>query len=155
MDPRRQEVALDAFLRDLLRLHAASLPPSIKVETSFDPDLPALRIDPALMTNAVTNAIRNAVEVMPEGGTLRVRTHGVASALRSWAAIEIEDSGPGIARGEIERIFQPFYTTKAKGTGLGLAIALRVVEAHGGDIAVENVEPHGCRFTFLLPLPIL
>jgi len=155
MDPRRQEVALDAFLRDLLRLHAASLPPSIKVETSFDPDLPALRIDPALMTNAVTNAIRNAVEVMPEGGTLRVRTHGVASALRSWAAIEIEDSGPGIARGEIERIFQPFYTTKSKGTGLGLAIALRVVEAHGGDIAVENVEPHGCRFTFLLPLPIL
>ncbi len=155
MDPRRQDVALDGFLRDLLRLHAASLPASIKVETSFDPDLPAVRIDPALLTNAVTNAIRNAVEVMPEGGALRIRTRGVASALRSWAAIEIEDTGPGIPRGEIDRIFQPFYTTKAKGTGLGLAIALRILEAHGGDITVENLEPQGCRFTFLLPIPIL
>jgi len=155
MDPRRQEVALDAFLRDLLRLHAASLPPSIQVETSFDPELPPLRIDPALMTNAITNAIRNAVEVMPEGGSLRIRTRAVAIALRSWAAIEIEDTGPGIPRGEVDRIFQPFYTTKAKGTGLGLAIALRILEAHGGDINVENLEPRGCRFTFLLPLPIL
>jgi two-component system, NtrC family, sensor histidine kinase HydH len=155
MDPRRQEVALDVFLKDLLRLHAASLPASIKVETQFDPDLPAVRADAALLTNAVTNAIRNAVEVMPEGGTLTLRTSGVASALRSWAAIQIEDTGPGIPRDEVERIFQPFYTTKAKGTGLGLAIALRVVEAHGGDIIVENLEPRGCRFTFLLPLPIL
>ncbi|MBI3854112.1 MAG: hypothetical protein HY293_00310 [Planctomycetes bacterium] len=155
IDPRRQDIALDGFLRDLLRLHAASLPPSIKVETSFDPELPMVRADPALLTMAVTNVVRNAAEVMPEGGTLRVRTSGVASALRSWAAIEIEDSGPGIARGDAERIFQPFYTTKAKGTGLGLAIALRVLEAHGGDISVENLEPHGCRFTFLLPLPIL
>jgi two-component system nitrogen regulation sensor histidine kinase GlnL len=155
MDPRRQEAVLDGFLRDLLRLHAASLPASIQVETSFDPDLPPVRIDQALLTNAVTNAIRNAVEVMPEGGTLRIRTRAVASALRSWAAIEIEDTGPGIPRGEIDRIFQPFYTTKAKGTGLGLAIALRILEAHGGDISVENLEPRGCRFTFLLPLPIL
>jgi len=104
---------------------------------------------------AVTNVMRNAVEVMPEGGTLTIRTSGVASALRSWAAIEIEDTGPGIARGDAERIFQPFYTTKTKGTGLGLAIALRILEAHGGDITVENLAPHGCRFTFLLPLPIL
>jgi signal transduction histidine kinase len=155
MDPRRQEVALDGFLRDLVRLHAASLPSAIRIETSFDPELPPLRIDPALITNAVTNAIRNAVEVMPEGGELRIRTRAVASALRSWAAIEVEDTGPGIPRGEIDRIFQPFYTTKAKGTGLGLAIALRILEAHGGDINVENLEPRGCRFTFLLPLPIL
>ena len=103
----------------------------------------------------MTNAIRNAVEVMPEGGTLTVRTSGVASALRSWAAVQIEDTGPGIPRDEVGRIFQPFYTTKAKGTGLGLAIAMRVLEAHGGDIVVENLEPRGCRFTFLLPLPIL
>ena len=155
MDPRRQDVPLDAFLRDLLRLHAASFPPSIKIVTAFDPDLPAAHIDSALLTMAVTNVIRNAVEVMPDGGTLTIRTSGVASALRSWAAIEIEDTGPGIARGDAERIFQPFYTTKTKGTGLGLAIALRVLEAHGGDIAVENLEPRGCRFTFLLPLPIL
>ena len=79
----------------------------------------------------------------------------MASALRSWAAVQIEDTGPGIPRDEVGRIFQPFYTTKAKGTGLGLAIAMRVLEAHGGDIVVENLEPRGCRFTFLLPRPIL
>lgn len=155
MDPRRQDLPLDVFLRDLLKLHASSLPPSIRLETSFDGELPAARFDPALLTHAVTNAIRNAVEVMPEGGTLGVRTCAVASALRSWAAIEIEDTGPGIPRGDLDRLFQPFFTTKAKGTGLGLAIALRILEAHGGDIAVENLEPRGCRFTFLLPLPVL
>lgn len=155
VDPRRQEVALDVFLRDLLRLHAASFPPSIRVDTAFDPDLPAAHVDPAMLTMAVTNAIRNAVEGMPDGGTLSVRTSSVASALRNWAAIVIEDTGPGIPRGDLERIFQPFYTTKAKGTGLGLPIVLRILEAHGGDITVENLEPRGCRFTFLLPLPIL
>jgi signal transduction histidine kinase len=155
VEPRKQDLSLESFLKDLLRLHTASLPKSVRVETAFDPDLPAVKADPELLTHAVTNAIRNAVEVMPEGGTLRIRTVAVASALRSWAAIEVEDSGPGIARGDLERIFQPFFTTKAKGTGLGLAISLRILEAHGGDISIENVQPHGCRFTFFLPLPVL
>ena len=155
IDPRRQDLMLDVLLKDLLKLHAAALPASIKVETSFDPDLPAVRADPALLTTAITNAIRNAVEVMPDGGTLSIRTSGVASALRSWAAIEVEDTGPGIPRQDRDRIFQPFFTTKAKGTGLGLPISLRILEAHGGDIEVENVEPVGCRFTFYLPLPVL
>ncbi|HLY09448.1 MAG TPA: ATP-binding protein, partial [Planctomycetota bacterium] len=125
------------------------------VETVFDPDLPPVRADPALLTQAVTNAIRNSVEVMPDGGTLSIRTSGVASALRNWAAIEVEDTGPGISRQDLDRIFQPFFTTKAKGTGLGLAISLRILEAHGGDVVVENLSPHGCRFTFFLPLPVL
>jgi signal transduction histidine kinase len=155
VDPRRQDLVLETFFRDLLRLQSASLPPSIKLETHFDPDLPIVRADPALLTNALTNAIRNAVEVMPDGGTLTIRTSIVASALRSWLAIEVEDTGPGIARGDLDRIFQPFFTTKTKGTGLGLAISLRILEAHGGDITAENVDPHGCRFTFFLPLPIL
>lgn len=155
VDPRRQDVLLDVFLKELLRLQAASLPPGIRVDTSFDPDLPPVRLDPALVTQAVANAVRNAVEVMPDGGTLTIRTSGVASALRNWAAIVIEDTGPGISRQDFDRIFQPFFTTKAKGTGLGLAISLRILEAHGGDIVVENVVPHGCRFTFFLPLSVL
>jgi len=92
---------------------------------------------------------------MPEGGTLTVRSSGVASALRNWAAIEVEDTGPGIPRQDLDQIFQPFFTTKAKGTGLGLAISLRILEAHGGDIVAENLEPRGSRFTFFLPVPVL
>jgi len=155
VEPRRQDVLLDAFLKDLLRLHAAALPASIKIETTFDPDLPPVSADPALLTHAVTNAIRNAAEAMPEGGTLSIRTGGVASALRNWAAIEVEDTGPGIPRQDLDRLFQPFFTTKAKGTGLGLAISMRILEAHGGDIVVDNVKPRGCRFTFFLPLSVL
>ncbi|HZE98610.1 MAG TPA: ATP-binding protein [Planctomycetota bacterium] len=155
VEPRLQDLPLETFLKDLLRLQAASLPPAIRVVTSFDADLPPARFDPGLLTQAITNALRNAVDVMPEGGTLAVRTSGVVSALRSWAAIEIEDTGCGIARADLDRIFHPFYTTKTKGTGLGLAISMRILEAHGGDIAVENVEPRGCRFTFFLPLPVL
>lgn len=155
LEPRRQEVELKPFLSDLLRLQAASFPPSLKLETSFDPALPSISADPALLAIAVVNVVRNAVEVMPEGGTLTLKAGPLATALRSFAAIEIADTGPGVARTDLRRIFQPFFTTKTKGTGLGLAIAQRVIEAHGGEVQVENAAPHGCRFTFLLPLPVL
>ena len=89
---------------------------------------------------------------MPDGGTITLSTRTVTTALRTWAVIEVADTGPGIPREVMERLFQPFYTTKTKGTGLGLAIALRIIESHGGEIGVENVLPHGCRFTFHLPL---
>ena len=155
LEPRRQDLELAPFLRDLLRLQAASFPPTVKLESSFDPALPSLQADPGLLAIAVVNVVRNAVEVMPEGGTLSVAARPYVTALRSFAAIEISDTGPGVGKGDLERIFQPFYTTKAKGTGLGLAIAQRVIEAHGGEIQVDNVLPRGCRFTFLLPLPVL
>jgi signal transduction histidine kinase len=155
LDPRRQDVSLPSLLGDIARLQAASLPPSVRLETDFDGEMPPVSADPALLTQAVTNVLRNAVEAMPEGGPVRLRTRTVVTALRTFAAIEVTDAGSGIPPDDLERIFQPFYTTKSKGTGLGLAIALRILEAHGGDIAVENVPPRGCRFTFLLPLPVL
>jgi signal transduction histidine kinase len=156
VEPRRQEVALDRLLGDLVRFQQPSLPPGVKVETDFDPLLPPVPADPALLTQAVTNLLRNAVEAMGEaGGTLTLRTRFVATPLRSFAAVEVRDTGPGIPPADLDRIFQPFYTTKAKGTGLGLAIVQRIVESHGGDVEVENAPPRGCRFAFLLPLPVL
>ena len=155
LEPRRQDVDLPAFLTDVLRLQAASFPADVKLETAFDPELPPVPADPALLTIAVVNVVRNALEVMPEGGTLTVRARPIATALRAYASIEVSDTGPGVPKEDLERIFQPFYTTKAKGTGLGLAIAQRVIEAHGGEVQVDNVLPKGCRFTFLLPLPVL
>jgi signal transduction histidine kinase len=99
---------------------------------------------------AVTNVIRNAVEVMPEGGTLTIRTSGVASALRSWAAIVIEDTGPGIARGDADRISSRSRRRR------GRARPGHRLRPRGprGDIAVETSTRAG-RFTFLLPIPIL
>jgi len=155
LDPRRQEVSLPALLGDIVRLQGAAVPPGVRIETSCDPDLPPVSADPALLTRAVANVLRNAIEAMPEGGTVTLRTRPVVTALRTYAAVEVSDTGSGIPPDDLDRIFQPFYTTKSKGTGLGLAIARRIIEAHGGDLTVANTRPHGCKFTFILPLPAL
>ncbi len=152
LEPKRQDVTLHAFLADVVKFQSTSLPPNVRVETFLDPEIPPISADPNLLTNAVTNVLRNAVEVMPDGGTITVSTRTVTTALRTWAVIEVADTGPGIPREVMERIFQPFFTTKTKGTGLGLAITQRIIESHGGEIGVENVLPRGCRFTFLLPV---
>ncbi len=155
LEPRRQDVLLHELLAGIARLQVPSLPPGVRIETALDPQIPPVPADPALLTQAVTNVLRNAIEAMPEGGTVALRTRRVVTAWRSYAAVEISDTGPGIPREDLERVFHPFFTTKSKGTGLGLPIARRIVESHGGDVAVENVAPRGCRFTFLLPMPDL
>ena len=95
------------------------------------------------------NLIMNAVQAMPQSGTLTIRTRGHGDAI----FIEVEDTGPGIQVDLLERIWDPFYTTKppGTGTGLGLSISKKIVEQHGGSVKVENVEPHGARFTVGLP----
>lgn len=96
------------------------------------------------------NLVMNAVQAMPQGGTLRIRTRGQGEAI----LIEVEDTGPGIPVDMLGRIWDPFYTTKppGTGTGLGLSISKKIVEQHGGSIKIENVEPHGARFTVELPI---
>jgi signal transduction histidine kinase len=155
LEPKRQEVHLPAFLSEILRFQGPSLPAGVKITTSFDEDVPPVPADPALLRHAVTNVLANAVEAMNASGQIALRTRTIQTTLRTFAVIEIEDTGPGLAREVRERLFQPFTTTKPKGTGLGLAIALRIVEAHGGGIEVENVHPHGCRFRFHLPVRAL
>ena len=140
------------FLPDIVRLESTSLPGGVKIETSLDGDLPPVWGDPALLKHAVTNVLRNAVEAVGETGTVTISTRTAATALRNFGVIDITDSGPGIRKDDLERIFQPFFTTKSKGTGLGLPIASRILEAHGGELQVHNGSPRGCRFTFLIPV---
>ena len=154
-EPRQQDVPLDRFLGDIVRLQSTSLPEGVKLKTSFDPELPPVWADPALLTHAISNVLGNAIQAVREEGTVTITTRQVMTALRNFSAIDVTDTGPGIDAGTIGRIFQPFFTTKSKGTGLGLAIALRIVEAHGGELHVENLEPRGCRFTFLVPIRTL
>ncbi len=96
------------------------------------------------------NLMLNAVQSMSDGGTLTVRTRGRDGAI----IIEVEDTGPGIPGHLLLRIWDPFYTTKppGEGTGLGLSISQSIVRQHGGSIQVQNVEPHGARFTVELPV---
>ena len=104
-------------------------------------------IDPLLLGQALLNLVRNAIEAMDEGGTLRIE-YGPGDQMRECRQfyLIIEDDGPGISPDIIDRIFNPFFTTRETGTGLGLAIVHRVVEAHDGSITATNREPHGAKF---------
>lgn len=101
--------------------------------------------DHELLHQALVNLVRNAVEAMPSGGVLML---GV-EVNDTHCQLTVRDTGSGIDPDEIDRIFNPFFTTRATGTGLGLAIVHRIIDAHGGSIAVHNDE--GAVFTLLLP----
>ncbi len=111
------------------------------------PELLIAVVDPLLMGQCVMNLVRNAVEAMGRHGTVAVRVAIPASSEegRQFRLI-VEDSGPGIPPGVMEKIFNPFFTTKDDGTGLGLAIVHRIVEAHDGTISVTNRAEGGAKF---------
>ena len=108
--------------------------------------------DPAELRQVLWNLMINAIQSMPEGGTLSVTArpdgdNGEARAVR----VEIGDTGPGIDPVHIEKIWEPFYTTREKGSGLGLAIVRRIVESHGGAVEVQSEAMRGSRFRVRLP----
>ncbi|MDH3999332.1 MAG: ATP-binding protein [Desulfuromonadales bacterium] len=97
---------------------------------------------------ALLNLLLNALQAMPDGGTLEVNSERAADTVR----ISIADSGPGIAPEQRERIFNPFVTSRESGTGLGLAITQRIVQGHDGRIDLETAPGEGARFTIILPV---
>jgi signal transduction histidine kinase len=121
---------------------------AIRVVRRYAPLLPQAQVDRERMEQALTNLVLNAVEVMPNGGTLGIRLNGN----EHWLIITISDTGPGISHDVQRRIFEPFFTTKARGTGLGLAVTQRIIEEHGGTIEVSSEIGEGTKFTIHLPL---
>jgi PAS domain S-box-containing protein len=121
---------------------------AIHVMRRYAPSLPQVQADRERMEQALTNLVLNAVEAMPDAGTLSIhlRTRG------HWLTMTIADTGPGIPPEAQRRIFEPFFTTKTRGTGLGLAIARRVIEEHGGAIEVSSELDKGTTFAIQLPL---
>lgn len=114
----------------------------IKSVTEFDQALPRVPADPEQMTRALRNLVLNAIDAMPGGGTLTIRTRvGETGAL-----LEISDTGQGLTPEECERLFTPYYTTKTHGTGLGLAIVQSVISDHRGRISVESQPGKGTTF---------
>jgi len=110
--------------------------------------LPASPLDPAQIKQALVNLIKNAIQAMTKGGVLKVQTDvGVDGVV-----VSVADTGGGIPQEQINRIFEPFYTTKKKGTGLGLMIVQRIVRGHGGRIDLESHVGKGTVFRVWLPL---
>ena len=112
-----------------------------------------VRADPRLLRQALINLVLNAFQAMPKGGALRVLASLSGSdggdVTQQSVRVVIEDTGPGIAPESRARVFQPFFTTKATGTGLGLAVVKRILERHGGSVAVGDSE-RGAAFHLVL-----
>ena len=102
--------------------------------------------DADLLHRAISNLVLNAIDAMPQGGELTLRTRNENNVL-----IEVTDTGSGMTAEECERIFTPYYTKKKNGTGLGLAIAQSVVSDHGGRIRVRSQPGQGTTFVIELP----
>ena len=123
----------------------------IKVDVQIDDNLPPVDGDRQYLNQIFVNLILNAVDAMPDGGTLSVTAEAASEA--SFLAIKVEDTGAGIPEHIRQSIFDPFFTTKptGKGTGLGLPVSLGIARRHGGDIRVQSSPGRGTTFTVLLP----
>ncbi len=119
---------------------------SIHVEPAAK--LPEVMVDGQQIRQAVLNLVINAIQALPEGGTVVVRTAVGDGRIR----LVVEDDGPGLSEEALRRAFEPFFTTKEQGTGLGLSIAFRIASAHGGELRGENRPEGGARFVLELPL---
>jgi len=128
---------------------------SIEIGVVLDPALPKIMIDEGQISQVFINIILNAFDAMPDGGKLSVSTHrGADDQGHNSVMVEFADTGIGMAKREIEKIFDPFYTTKeaGKGTGLGLSVSYSIVRRFKGDIKVESETGKGTVFTVILPV---
>jgi signal transduction histidine kinase len=135
---------------------AVSDAPADATESSAERDELVIRADERMLRQALLNLIRNAAEAIPEGQTERrveVRSSTERdNAAKRWAVVEIRDTGEGIPAADLQRIFIPFFTTKATGHGVGLALAHRVITQHGGTLTASNAKGGGALFSIRLPL---
>jgi two-component system nitrogen regulation sensor histidine kinase GlnL len=179
--PNLVPVNIHKVLHEVLALLATELHArDIAVRLQIDPSVPDARGEETQLTHVFLNLLKNAIEAMPEGGTVTITTRmetdfyiirrrgGQAAAGPSQAGsggvppapqpsgkflrVELADTGPGFGAVDPERIFEPFFTTKPRGSGLGLAICERIVAVHGGDIHAENRRDGGAVVTVTLPV---
>ncbi len=139
-------VHLNSYLEDLTMSYP--VPPHIELIQTFAPENPVVNMDVDEMTQALRNLIKNGIEVMPERGKVFVRSEMAGDMVR----IDVEDTGAGMPKETLEKIFAPFFTTKARGTGLGLAVVKKVTDRHKGRIEATSVVGQGTCFKIFLPI---
>jgi signal transduction histidine kinase len=149
--PRFERMNVNETLREVLRLFDAQFnelgKPAITRELFLKDGLPEIDGDPELLHRAFQNVVLNALDAMPAGGTLTLRTSDDDGKIR----VEIADTGNGLTPEESARLFTPYYTTKPQGTGLGLAIVQSVVSDHHGTVSISSEEGHGTTIRIDLP----
>ena len=140
LQPALQPLPLRPLLEEAMeaaRKQIGSAAEQVKSSLRVTAEAATVRADGRLLRQALLNLFLNAYQAMPRGGHLEVRAAASGGAIE----ITIRDSGPGIPADAREKVFQPFFTTKATGTGLGLAVVRRIVEGHGGSVEVAQGHP--------------
>jgi two-component system, sporulation sensor kinase E len=147
--PMMKPTSLNEVLEDTMKLLAPELENrGLLVRRHLHSALPEAALDAAQIKQVLLNLIKNAMQVMTRDGELSLET-GVAM---DGVWVSVADTGSGISQEQINRIFEPFYTTKTKGSGLGLMIVQRIVREHGGQIGVESDPGKGTRVRVWLPV---
>ena len=149
-EEKRRPVKMNELVEGILLVMEKQMKESnIKVETSFDDEIPEVIASTNQMRQVMLNIIKNAKEAMPKGGTLTVRT----TKEDKHVLIHVQDTGVGIPEEIKDKIFEAFFTTKqkVKGVGLGLSVCYGIIKDHGGEIKVESEEGKGTTFTIRLP----
>jgi signal transduction histidine kinase len=147
--PQRARVAIADLVKE--QLTRVTIPDTVKVDrTDVDPAT-SVYVDSIQIGQILINLITNAVQAMEEsGGTLTIRSRTSASS----AVIEVSDTGPGIAKEHLDKVFEPLFTTKARGIGLGLSVSRSLALSNGGELTVDSRPGHGATFALTLPLGI-
>lgn len=147
--PQLQRVQLRELLDECVRFLQPEIEQArVKLKLDLRSDLPSMPLDANQMKQAVYNLIRNACQAMPNGGTLTISGTFTDYEVR----LSFEDTGKGISSEQMNKLFQPFATSRSTGTGLGLLIVRRIVREHGGEIDIESREGIGTRVSLWLPL---
>ena len=141
--PRIEPVALDALLASILEPYRLGQSARVAISLAVSSGLPPVAADRTLLARALTNLVENAIQAMPEGGTLSA----AAVALDGHVRLRLSDTGVGMDADALARAFEPYFSTKTGGSGLGLANARRNIELIGGTIAIESVVSSGTTVT--------
>ncbi len=168
--PQAEVIAVHELVRN--SIERCVIPEKVELKTSLPEMLPSVKVDPLQMSQVLQNLITNAVQAMPDGGVLNVVARQVQDSRfkdqgsehkniergafnlehdTDFIEISIEDTGGGISPDNMNKLFQPLFTTKARGIGLGLTVCKNLTEANGGRIEAESREGEGSRFAILLP----
>ncbi|MGM0425578.1 MAG: ATP-binding protein, partial [Thermodesulfobacteriota bacterium] len=163
-DSEKKPLQAKAVLKEVLKLLQATLPANIELQTRIDPDTPQILADPSQMQQVIMNLCTNAVQAMPEGGTLWVVLQGKSLGWEDkdrpedlgpgkYLLLQVQDTGQGMDQDLAQRIFDPFFTTKPRGqgTGLGLSVVYGILQEISGYIEVGSSQGEGTLFSVFIP----
>jgi two-component system nitrogen regulation sensor histidine kinase NtrY len=145
--PQTEPIDARAVVERVRSLYEAAAEPGLTFATDLSGDSMPLDADPELLHRALSNLVLNAMDAMPNGGTLTLSARPVETQIE----IRVSDTGEGLTPEECERLFTPYYTTKQHGSGLGLAVVQSIIADHGGTISVESRPANGATFSITLP----